>query len=122
MNLTPDQQVIANCEQHVSGITTHDHSKGQIVEIKIVGEMNEQDMDMGEIKDALPRLVQECRNLSAIVMDLKDTEYICSTGIGLLLMTKRLSESRKIKFHLCALSAYVRSLFEITGMDQLFEI
>src|SRR5438045_3718904 len=69
-----------------------------------------------EFGDRLVSLVQSGR---AIVVDLKNIEYISSAGFRALLITKRATTEKQGKLALCGVSGEVKRLFEIGAfMDE----
>jgi anti-anti-sigma factor len=61
------------------------------------------------------------RNLQ-VAADLSALEYISSCGLRAVLQAAREAESRKVRFALCAMTAPVKKVFEISGLHNLLEI
>ena len=71
-----------------------------------------QDSLIGAIQDSDER----------VVIDLADLIYISSAGLRAVLLIAKSLDQRKAKFCLCALSAPIREVFEISGFDQIIKI
>ena len=61
------------------------------------------------------------RNLQ-VAADLSALEYISSSGLRAVLQAAREAQSRKVRFAVCSLSAPVKKVFEISGVQNLMEI
>lgn len=62
------------------------------------------------------------KNAIKMVVDLKDVEYISSSGLRVLLAAlKRLRQSQGDLF-LASLQPFVREVFEVTGFSKIFSI
>ena len=59
---------------------------------------------------------------TAIILDLKDLEYISSAGLRVLLLAGRELKAKNGQLSLCALKKNVREVFEISGFETLFPI
>ncbi len=57
-----------------------------------------------------------------ILVDLKDTRYISSTGLRTLLAAARGAKRHGGTLKLCNLTPRVHEIFEIAGFDRVFEI
>ncbi len=57
-----------------------------------------------------------------ILVDLKETRYISSTGLRTLLAAARSAKKHGGTLKLCDLTPRVREVFEIAGFDRVFEI
>jgi anti-sigma B factor antagonist len=73
-----------------------------------------------EFGDRLVSLVQSGRG--AIVVDLKNIDYISSAGFRALLITKKASAEKQAKLALCGVSGEVKRLFEIGAFTDEFLI
>ena len=65
----------------------------------------------------MPLIVSEC----ALVIDLKECDYISSAGLRLLLMIARQLPSKQGRCVLCGLSDELRDIMEMTGFIQHFK-
>ena len=72
-----------------------------------------------DLEKALNRAVDE---YSRIIMDLKDAEYISSSGMRVLLAVKKTLREKNGEIILISLQPVVRDVFEIAGLARLFSI
>jgi anti-sigma B factor antagonist len=73
----------------------------------------------GELERALNTAINEN---SRIIIDLKDTEYISSSGLRVLLAGKKMLREKNGEMILVSLQPVVRDVFEIAGLARLFLI
>ena len=73
----------------------------------------------GDLESSLNEAINE---YSRIIMDLKDTEYISSSGVRVLLAGKRMLGEKNGEMILTSLQPVVRDVFEIAGLARLFLI
>lgn len=70
--------------------------------------------------------VQVDRALAAgaktLLMDLKETTFVDSSGLGTLVSVLKKVRSQDCEMYVCSINPQVRMLFELTSMDQVFEI
>ena len=59
---------------------------------------------------------------SNVIIDLKDVEYIDSTGLGILIGIKRRVNEKGGRLILVLYSDRINKLFEITGLNKIFTI
>ncbi len=71
-------------------------------------------------KESFLKLLDEKPN--RIVVDLEATEYISSSGIGLLVSVLRRCRQRGISMPVCHLKPELLDLFRLTRLNQVFEI
>ena len=57
-----------------------------------------------------------------ILIDLKDISFIDSSGLGTLVVLLKKVRSMGKKLCICSINDQVRMLFELTNMDQVFEV
>ena len=72
-----------------------------------------------DLEKALNKAVGE---YSRIIMDLKDAEYISSSGMRVLLAVKKTLREKNGEIILISLQPVVRDVFEIAGLARLFSI
>ncbi|MEM7760031.1 MAG: STAS domain-containing protein [Cyanobacteria bacterium P01_A01_bin.40] len=72
----------------------------------------------------LDRLTVEVRSSvnSALLVNMEAVEFMDSAGLMALVKAFRLAESLGRKFGICCLAPSVRIMFELTQLDQAFEI
>lgn len=59
---------------------------------------------------------------SSILVDLEQVESLDSAGLMALVSSLRLAQSLQRRFSLCGLPPSIRMIFELTQLDQVFEI
>src|SRR5689334_3867331 len=57
-----------------------------------------------------------------VAADLSALDYISSCGLRAVLQAAREAQSRRVRFALCAMTAPVKKVFEISGLQNLLEI
>ncbi len=57
-----------------------------------------------------------------ILVDFTDVTFMDSSGLGALVLALKTVHSTDIKLVLCSINEQVKMLFELTSMDQIFEI
>jgi anti-anti-sigma factor len=57
-----------------------------------------------------------------ILLNLEQVTFMDSSGLGALVLVLKTVRAAEGKLYLCSLNGQIRLLFEITGMDKLFEI
>jgi anti-sigma B factor antagonist len=72
------------------------------------------------LKDRILKLFEEGR--SDIVVDLGEVQFIDSSGLGALLSGHKTAAQRSKSFALSGLQPRVRSMFELTRLQRVFEI
>jgi anti-sigma B factor antagonist len=89
-------------------------ANGSLHTVSVVGELDQSTAD--ELRTALAQAIGDPER--GLLVDLSDCNFIDSTGLSLLVETKRrLSEDRR-RFGVCCADADVRRLLELTGIDQ----
>lgn len=67
-------------------------------------------------------LDEAVKTASTVLVDLKDVSFMDSSGLGVLVSALKTSRSIGKRLCICSINAQVRILFELTSMDQIFEI
>lgn len=62
---------------------------------------------------------EEC---SALLVDMKQVDFLDSAGLMALVSTFRLAQALNRRFSLCSLPPAVKMVFELTQLDQVFDI
>lgn len=57
-----------------------------------------------------------------ILIDLEETTFIDSSGLGALVSTLKSVRAANRKLYFCAPNAQIKMVFELSGMDQAFEV
>ncbi|MEY3297234.1 MAG: hypothetical protein RLZZ597_494 [Cyanobacteriota bacterium] len=70
------------------------------------------------------RLVDEMltAGVEVVLIDLKDTTFIDSSGLGTLVLLLKKVRDLERKLYICSINDQVRMLFELTSMDRVFEV
>ena len=55
------------------------------------------------------------------VLDMTDCKYISSTGLRVLLYSKKVAASKGLTFSLKGVSAEVKDIMDVTGFDNFFD-
>ncbi|WP_071518075.1 STAS domain-containing protein [Geitlerinema sp. PCC 9228] len=73
---------------------------------------------------ALRKQVQACleKGVKLVLIDLQDVTFMDSAGLGSLVTILKSVRSAQGKLCLCSVNAQIRMLFELTGMDKVFQI
>jgi anti-anti-sigma factor len=61
-------------------------------------------------------------NPKIVLVDLKNVTFMDSSGLGALVLAFKTLRSSNSKLVLCSINEQIRILFELTGMDKVFEI
>ncbi|MGD1910232.1 MAG: STAS domain-containing protein [Rivularia sp. (in: cyanobacteria)] len=61
-------------------------------------------------------------NILNCLVDLKDISFMDSSGLGALVLAFKTLRAADTKLVLCSINEQVKILFELTGMDKVFEI
>jgi anti-sigma B factor antagonist len=59
---------------------------------------------------------------NSIKIDMSDLEFICSSGIGILVMTYRKLKEKGEEIHLVNLNEHIDKVFRLAFLDKLFNI
>jgi anti-sigma B factor antagonist len=57
-----------------------------------------------------------------VLVDFKDVTFMDSSGLGALVLAFKALRAADKKLVLCSINEQIRILFELTGMDKVFEI
>ncbi|MEA5596788.1 STAS domain-containing protein [Rivularia sp. UHCC 0363] len=57
-----------------------------------------------------------------VLVDLKDITFMDSSGLGALVLAFKTLRAADTKLVLCSINEQIKILFELTGMDKVFEI
>ncbi len=124
--LTPPKVVLANhiscCDRdRLIGPTMHLETQTQSGQVVIA--VKEERLDAhnsSELKDRILRILEEGGR--RLVIDLADVNFIDSSGLGALLSGYKNTNQRSGTFILSGLQPRVRSMFELTRLNRVFEI
>jgi anti-anti-sigma factor len=57
-----------------------------------------------------------------VLVDLQDITFMDSSGLGALVLAFKTLRAANTKLVLCSINEQIKILFELTGMDKIFEI
>ncbi|MEB3310370.1 MAG: STAS domain-containing protein [Snowella sp.] len=57
-----------------------------------------------------------------IIIDFKNVTFMDSSGLGALVQSLKMTREANVKLLLCSFNDQIKMLFELTGMDRVFEI
>ena len=69
-----------------------------------------------EIADAIDR------NPDTVLIDCQAITFMDSSGLSALVMALKLSKEKGIRFALCSVGEQAKMLFQLTGMDRIFDM
>lgn len=73
-----------------------------------------------EIKAQLETILQGTSPV--VVIDLEETTFVDSSGLGTLVSALKIARSAGRRLFLCSPNAQIQMVFELSGMDQAFEV
>jgi anti-anti-sigma factor len=73
-----------------------------------------------EFRRTVDQLLQD--GAEVILIDLKDISFIDSSGLGTLVVLLKKVRGMNRKLCICSINDQVRMLFELTNMDQVFDV
>ncbi len=74
----------------------------------------------GEIRNQVDRALES--NTKVLLMDLKDTTFVDSSGLGTLVSALKKVRSNSGEMYVCSINPQIKMLFELTSMDRVFTI
>ncbi len=95
----------------------------EVVDDVIVIHVNGSNLDASrsyEFKDEIKALV-ESKKIFRLIIDLKDVQFIDSSGLGCLIAALRLSHSGNGDVRLAGMCKQVQSVFELVSLNKLFQ-
>lgn len=60
--------------------------------------------------------------VDAILVDLKNVTFMDSSGLGALVVALKAARASGKRLFLCSINAQIKTLFELTSMDQVFVV
>jgi len=76
--------------------------------------------DMSDELKAVTEIVQQ-RNNCSVVIDFSDADIVTSSSLAQLLRLQKILDDHNQRLVLCGTSTRTRGIFEITGLDKVFE-
>jgi anti-sigma B factor antagonist len=95
-----------------AGFRIESESNGRLETVRVFGEL-----DQGTAPQLRAALDGALDQAGGVLVDLTDCKFIDSTGLSLLVETKRRLSDEERSFGVCCPDANVRRLLELTGID-----
>ncbi|MDJ0697826.1 MAG: STAS domain-containing protein [Mastigocoleus sp. MO_167.B18] len=73
-----------------------------------------------EFRDEISSLLES--DAKIFLVDFKDVSFMDSSGLGALVLAFKTVRAYEKKLVVCSINEQVRILFELTGMDKVFEV
>ncbi len=73
-----------------------------------------------EFRDEISSLLES--DTKVFLVDFKDVSFMDSSGLGALVLAFKTARAYEKKLVVCSINEQVRILFELTGMDKVFEV
>lgn len=74
-----------------------------------------------DIEKEINKLIS-AESASHFILNLKDVEYMSSSGLRIFVSTMRILKERKRKLVLCNMNSAVRKIFEVVELTDMFDI
>lgn len=75
-----------------------------------------------DLQETVKEAFEDGTDYQEFIIDLKDVEYVDSSGIGFFIFTKRLSDAKEVKLTLKSPGADVMNVLKMTKLDDDFNI
>ncbi len=75
-----------------------------------------------EFRQEITEIIERQSNTKIVLVDFKDVTFMDSSGLGALVLAFKALRAADRKLVICSINEQVRILFELTGMDKVFEI
>lgn len=76
--------------------------------------------DMGDELKAVTEIIQHRDNCS-VVIDFSDADIVTSSSLAQLLRLQKILDDHNQRLVICGTSARTKGIFEVTGLDKVFE-
>lgn len=91
---------------------------GIIITVEVIGRLDA--ASSAELEEKLDSIIDDGNK--NIILDLKDLEYVSSSGLRVFLIILKKVSNLTGKFLLCNLKPNIREIFEISGFVDIFKI
>lgn len=95
----------------------NEHTDENIVVLAVRGRLDSN--SAGSLEDTLCERMQAS---PALIVDFGEVQYVSSAGLRVLLKAAKIARSCSHTLALCALSAHVREVFDVSGFSSIFQI
>ncbi|GAB1537659.1 STAS domain-containing protein [Scytonema sp. NUACC21] len=75
-----------------------------------------------EFRQIINDVLEKEKGTKIVLIDFKDVTFMDSSGLGALVLAFKALRAADRKLVICSINEQVRILFELTGMDKVFEI
>ncbi len=75
-----------------------------------------------EFRQEITKILEKESSAKIVLVDFKDVIFMDSSGLGALVLAFKALRAADRKLVVCSINEQVRILFELTGMDKVFEI
>ena len=95
------------------------HKKEDKIIVDLIGELDHHNAEEVRVKidDRIDR-----DNIKKLILNFKSVTFMDSSALGALVLAFKTLRDTGTKLVLCSINEQVRILFELTGMDNVFEI
>ena len=71
-------------------------------------------------RNEISRLVNN--NTKIIIVDFQNVSFMDSSGLGALVLSLKMARAHGAKLFICSINDEIQMLFELTNMDQVFQV
>lgn len=75
-----------------------------------------------ELRQKITDIIERESDTKIVLVDFKNVTFMDSSGLGALVLAFKTLRAADKKLAVCSINEQVRILFELTGMDKVFEI
>jgi len=75
-----------------------------------------------EFRQKISEIVERESGAKIVLVDFQDVTFMDSSGLGALVLAFKALRAADRKLVICSINEQIRILFELTGMDKVFEI
>ena len=68
------------------------------------------------------QIIEGAKEASMVLVDLSQVTFIDSSGLGALVLARKEVRNAGSQLYLCSLNQRLKILFELTSMDQIFDV
>lgn len=86
--------------------------------IKLHGNLNANSIQ--DFREQVDKIIES--GVKILLIDCQETSFIDSSGLGALVLAFKTLREANVRMVICSINEQVRILFELTGMDKVFEI
>ena len=98
------------------GLSVRFYIKRSTIFIRLIGEMDQE--NVGNLRDKLINLIKE-KEIVNIVFNMKELEFMDSTGIGIIIGRYNQIKSKKGKVILCSINKNLERIVLLSGLPRI---